>query len=127
MEEDQVIAEWHMLVQAAKTPSAYLSSFHAFVLANALRRPILVYGDRFVRGRNGEPYAPSDVRGVYLPTLVDPDVCYKLPIAVGYTCVAVGKVGHFTALVGVDRELRHLPLVDEHGDDLPIRGEDKTS
>ncbi|CAM9998177.1 unnamed protein product [Ectocarpus sp. 4 AP-2014] len=121
MEEDQVIAEWHMLVQAAKTPSAYLSSFHAFVLANALRRPILVYGDRFVRGRNGEPYAPSDVRGVYLPTLVDPEVCYKLPIAVGYTCVAVGKVGHFTALVGVDRELRHLPLVDEHGDDLPIR------
>ncbi|CAB1096732.1 unnamed protein product [Ectocarpus sp. CCAP 1310/34] len=121
MEEDQVIAEWHMLVQAAKTPSAYLSSFHAFVLANVLRRPILVYGDRFVRGRNGEPYAPSDVRGVYLPTLVDPDVCYKLPIAVGYTCVTVGKVGHFTALVGVDGELRHLPLVDEHGDGLPIR------
>lgn len=31
------------------------------------------------------------------------------------------KVGHFTALVGVERELRHLPLVDEHGDTLPIR------
>eukprot|EP00903_Cladosiphon_okamuranus_P006860 g6681.t1 len=121
MEEDQVVAEWHMLVDAAKTPSAYLSSFHAFVLANALRRPILVYGDRFVRGKDGEPYAPSDVRGVYLPTLLDPDLCYKLPIAVGYTCVAVGKVGHFTALVGVERELRHLPLVDEHGDNLPIR------
>ena len=59
----QVVAEWHMLVDAAKTPSAYLSSFHAFVLANALRRPILVYGDRFVRGKDGEPYAPSDVRG----------------------------------------------------------------
>ncbi|CAM9281329.1 unnamed protein product [Scytosiphon promiscuus] len=121
MEEDQVVAEWHMLVEAANTPSAYLSSFHAFVLANALRRPILVYGDRFVRGRDGEPYAPSDVRGVYLPTLLDPGACYKLPIAVGYTCVAVGKVGHFTALVGVDRELRHLPLVDEHGENLPIR------
>eukprot|EP00752_Nemacystus_decipiens_P008745 g7806.t1 len=121
MEEDQVVAEWHMLVDAANTPSAYLSSFHAFVLANALRRPILVYGDRFVRGKDGEPYAPSDVRGVYLPTLLAPDMCYKLPIAVGYTCVAVGKVGHFTALVGVERELRHLPLVDEHGDNLPIR------
>lgn len=59
----QVVAEWHMLVQAANTPAAYLSSFHAFVLANALRRPILVYGDRFVRGKDGEPYAPSDVRG----------------------------------------------------------------
>lgn len=56
-----------MLVQAANTRSAYLSSFHAFVLANALRRPILVYGDRFVRGRDGEPYAPSDVRGYEAP------------------------------------------------------------
>ncbi|CAM9242417.1 unnamed protein product [Pylaiella littoralis] len=123
MEEEQVMAEWHMLVEAAKTPSAYLSSFHAFVLANALRRPILVYGDRFVRGKDGEPYAPSDVRGVYLPTILAPGACYKLPIAVGYTCVAVGKVGHFTALVGVDRQLKHLPLVDEHGDNLPIRRE----
>lgn len=34
----------------------------------------------------------SNIGRVYLPTLVDPDVCYKLPIAVGYTCVAVGKV-----------------------------------
>lgn len=32
------------------------------------------------------------VRRVYLPTLLDPDLCYKLPIAVGYTCVTVGKV-----------------------------------
>jgi len=31
------------------------------------------------------------------------------------------KVGHFTALVGVDGELRHLPLVDEHGENFPIR------
>ncbi|CAM9701317.1 unnamed protein product, partial [Laminaria digitata] len=60
---------------------------------------------------------------VYLPTLVDASACYKVPIAVGYTCVAVGKVGHFTALVGVHGELHHLPLVDEHGDDLPVRWE----
>lgn len=149
---------------------------------------------------------PSPWGSVYLPTLLAPELCYKLPIAVGYTCVAVGKVrdggvcrlpwtrekhlsldihtvpcvtllscrrcpssrgqpvfgfgergegerpenvvspleigpceppsrvslsrrrvihnlkvGHFTALVGVERELRHLPLVDEHGDNLPIR------
>ena len=25
--------------------------------------PILVYGDRFLRVKDGEPYAPSDVRG----------------------------------------------------------------
>ncbi|CAM9659563.1 unnamed protein product, partial [Sphacelaria rigidula] len=59
----QVVAEWNMLVQAAKTRTAYLSAFHTFVLANVLRRPIVVYGDRFVRGKDGEPYAPSDVRG----------------------------------------------------------------
>lgn len=28
----------------------------------------------------------------YLPTLLAPKECFKLPIAVGYTCVAVGKV-----------------------------------
>lgn len=58
---------------------------------------------------------------VYLPTLLAPSTCYKVPIAVGYTCVSVGKVGHFTALVGIEGELRHLPLVDEHGYDLPVR------
>lgn len=58
---------------------------------------------------------------VYLPTLIQPRLCYKIPLVVGYTCVAVGKVGHFTALVGVEGELQHLPLVDEHGDDLPVR------
>lgn len=58
---------------------------------------------------------------VYLPTLLSARKCYEIPLVVGYTCVAVGKVGHFTALVGVKGELRHLPLVDEHGEDLPVR------
>lgn len=44
----------------------------------------------------------NSVDRVYLPTLVAPDLCYKLPIAVGYTCVAVGKV---SGGGGADRQL----------------------
>ncbi|CAN0057801.1 unnamed protein product [Choristocarpus tenellus] len=52
-----------MLLRAAKTPGAYLSSFHCFVLANALRRPLVVYADRYLRGVDGNKYAPSDMLG----------------------------------------------------------------
>ncbi|CAN0563972.1 unnamed protein product, partial [Ectocarpus sp. 12 AP-2014] len=41
---EQLQAEWRMLMEAVKTPSAHLSSFHVFVLAHVLRRPIVVYG-----------------------------------------------------------------------------------
>lgn len=64
---------------------------------------------------------PTLLSRVYLPTLLSVRQCYEIPLVVGYTCVAVGKVGHFTALVGIEGELLHLPLVDEHGDDLPVR------
>ena len=59
----QVVAEWAKLAEAAKGLSTYLSSFHAFVLANVLGRPIVVLADEFIRGRDGEAYAPSDMRG----------------------------------------------------------------
>lgn len=53
-----------MLMEAVKTPSAHLSSFHVFVLAHALRRPIVVYGEKYVYGaNNGEAYVPSDMPG----------------------------------------------------------------
>ena len=50
----QVLQEWNdMVVRAASTPSAFLEAFHVFILANALRRPILVYADFFVACNSG--------------------------------------------------------------------------
>ncbi|CAN0254040.1 unnamed protein product [Ascophyllum nodosum] len=121
MEQSQVVAEWAKLAEAAKGLSTYLSSFHAFVLANVLGRPIVILADEFIRGWDGEAYAPSDMRGIYLPTLKSANACYPTPIVIGYTCEAVGKVGHFTALVGVCGELGYIPLVDECGVGLPVR------
>ncbi|CAM9859053.1 unnamed protein product, partial [Ascophyllum nodosum] len=65
--------------------STYLSSFHAFVLANVLGRPIVILADEFIRGRDGEAYAPCDMRGIYLPTLKSANACYPTPIVIGYT------------------------------------------
>ena len=48
--------------------------------------------------------------------------CCVLKEAVGYTCEPVGKVGPFSTLVGIDEDLEHLPLCDEHEVDLPVRG-----
>lgn len=41
-------AEWERELYSLRTGSAYLSDVHAYVLANVLRRPLLVYGDRQV-------------------------------------------------------------------------------
>ena len=58
---------------------------------------------------------------IYLPTLKSANTCYPTPIVIGHTCEAIGKVGHFTALVGVTGELGRIPLVDEFGVGLPVR------
>ncbi len=52
-----------MVVQAAKTPSQYLNGFHVFVLANLVRRPILVFASRVVRGMSGDAIDCCDVGG----------------------------------------------------------------
>lgn len=43
-------AEWERELSSLRASSAYLSDVHAYVLANVLRRPLLVYGDRQVGG-----------------------------------------------------------------------------
>ncbi|CAM9219083.1 unnamed protein product, partial [Ectocarpus sp. 13 AM-2016] len=58
---------------------------------------------------------------IYLPTLLHQDKCYKSAIVVAYTCPAVGRAGHFSPLVGMSKQLKYLPLVDEHGKNLPVR------
>ncbi|CAB1121499.1 unnamed protein product [Ectocarpus sp. CCAP 1310/34] len=122
MAAGELRAEWRMVMEAVKTPSAHLSSFHVFVLAHVLRRPIVVYGKNHVYGaNNSEAFVPSDMPGNYLPTLEHQDKCYKSAIAVAYTCPAVGRAGHFSPLVGMSKQLKYIPSVDEHGKNLRVR------
>jgi len=83
--------EWDMLVKMAANDLQYISGtyyghykyleqIHVFVLANILRRPIIVLGEPFVRGISGDTIEHNDFVGIYLPLLFQPTECFKLPI-----------------------------------------------
>ena len=103
--------DWASLLTSASQPGSSLEQLHIFVLAHVLRRPIIVYGVKYVKSWRGEnlgyarfegnaeflreiessqfPHFP----GVYLPLLWETSFCSRSPIALGYTR------GHFCGLV----------------------------
>ena len=44
-----------------------LEEFHVYVLANNIRRPIIVYSDTILRTNDGEAISPIEFGGIYLP------------------------------------------------------------
>lgn len=80
----------------ASQPKCALEGFHIFVLSHILRRPIIVYGIKFVKSYRGEKLALAGFQGVYLPLHWDSKFCTKSPISLAYT------KGHFTALVSME-------------------------
>ncbi len=44
-----------------------LEEFHVYVLANNIRRPIIIYSDTILRTNNGEAISPIEFGGIYLP------------------------------------------------------------
>ena len=44
-----------------------LEEFHVYVLANNIRRPIIIYSDRVLRTNDGEAISPIEFGGIYLP------------------------------------------------------------
>ena len=120
----QKIAEWTRVVEMCN-PMGYqgrmesLEEFHIFVLANVLRRPIIVYGLPKVRSHaSGGTLAPCSFPGIYLPLLWTPDCVAKNPICLGYAG------GHFTALVPSDvHDAPYrpcIPLCTKNGQKLPV-------
>merc|ERR1711963_820797 len=91
--ESQWAEEWAALLALASQPGEALEQLHVFCLAHVLRRPICVYGVKYVKSWRGENLGYAKFEGVYLPLLWDPSFCYRSPIALGYTR------GHFCALV----------------------------
>lgn len=147
LEETQWEEDWSSLLSLASQPGSSLEQLHIFALAHILRRPIIVYGVKYVKSFRGEDigYARFEglskselifhlpiqsmlplLPGVYLPLLWEQSFCIKSPIALGYTR------GHFSALVPTEpysridvarvesEDVTFLPLMDCEHKLLPI-------
>lgn len=98
LDESQWQHDWAILLSLASQPGASLEQTHIFALAHILRRPIIVYGVKYVKSFRGETLGFAKFQGVYLPLLWDSSFCWKNPVALGYTR------GHFSALVPMEIE-----------------------
>uniref|UniRef100_A0A2C9JT89 ubiquitinyl hydrolase 1 n=1 Tax=Biomphalaria glabrata TaxID=6526 RepID=A0A2C9JT89_BIOGL len=127
LDEGQWQHDWAVLLSLASQPGTSLEQTHIFALAHILRRPIIVYGVKYVKSFRGETIGFAKFQGVYLPLLWDSSFCWKNPVALGYTR------GHFSALVPMEMDMddgvgagantesadeeqvAYLPLVDCEG------------
>ena len=76
--ESQWAEEWAALLALASQPGEALEQLHVFCLAHVLRRPICVYGVKYVKSWRGENLGLAKFEGVYLPLLWDRSFCYRL-------------------------------------------------
>ena len=54
LDDAQLSDDWSGLLNLASQPGAALEQIHVFSLAHVLRRPIVVYGVKFVKSWRGE-------------------------------------------------------------------------
>ncbi|XP_055323331.1 ubiquitin thioesterase trabid [Sitodiplosis mosellana] len=124
--ETQWEIDWTTLLSLANQPGSSLEQIHIFALSHIMRRPIIVYGVKFVKSFRGEDIGYARFEGLYLPLLWEQSFCIKSPIALGYTR------GHFSALVPTEpysridaarddsEDVTFLPLMDCEQKLLPI-------
>eukprot|EP00727_Mastigamoeba_balamuthi_P005546 m51a1_g1610 putative deubiquitinating protein vcip135 (561) ;mRNA; r:197952-200076 len=92
-------AWWESIVRAAETPGQYLEFLHCFALANAIRRPILVFASDWDVART-QVLAEGGAAAVFLPVRIPPEeVSSRRPIALAW---ASGEMRHFVALAPAD-------------------------
>ncbi|KAK9864325.1 hypothetical protein WJX84_008928 [Apatococcus fuscideae] len=96
MPADSWAGEWQKEVEALENTQGFsdkfLADIHCFTLANVLRHPIIIYGDKMA--------AMSGLAGIYLPLLWDDPagVCSRQPVTVLY------HSNHFSLLAVVEGE-----------------------
>jgi tumor necrosis factor alpha-induced protein 3 len=76
-----------------RLPYESLEEIHIFVLANILRRSIIILSEGVIRSIQGSSMSPNNSAGVYLPLLWESKDCLKHPIVLGY------NEQHFNPLV----------------------------
>lgn len=132
LDEDQWEQDWASILSLAGQPGTSLEQTHVFALAHILRRPVIIYGVKYVKSFRGEVLGLARFQGVYLPVLWEQSFCWKNPLVLGYTR------GHFSALVAMETDnsnelgaganvdsvdsvhVTYLPLVDYEGKLLPV-------
>ena len=128
LEPHQWDQEWQMVRQQTSATALAgqnlesLDEFHVFILANVLRRPIIMYAVPKLRSHQTDGTLQKiNFHGVYLPLLWAPDSCKKTPLPLAY------HNGHFSALVVVESAQQYqdgqllLPLSDYYSQQLPVR------
>jgi len=125
MEDRQLEAEWTSLVANAQNfddnSAEYLEDVHLLLLANVLRRPVLVYGESMVDPHRRDLWVENPLRGLYLPYLHKPSSCHWSPVVMYYF------PSHFVSLVPLEslqeRNKRLLCSITEteSNDLLPVR------
>ena len=77
-----------------------LEHIHVFVLANILRRPIVIISDTVVHYPSGSVHeSVNSFDGIYLPLLWQPADCVRYPVVLGFAS------SHFAPLLGMDVRL----------------------
>lgn len=90
-----------------------LESFHVFVVAQVLRRPIIVLGSEWVLDVNDQPIQANSMPGMYLPVMSNPVECSQSPLFLAY------KTGHFTSVMPLST-CCSVPIVRNNGCHLPV-------
>lgn len=113
--------EWNLLVNLSSphptNDNTYqmLESFHVFVLANAIKTPIVVVSEKFIYSVDGDAFSPIDFGGVYLPLIHPPTECCKSPVVLAY------NDSHFCPLIlATGHEEKKFPLENPSGELLSI-------
>lgn len=102
-----------------------LEDLHIFVLANVLRRPIVVFADRPVRSSNEESEITPGFATAYLPLLWPSNKCVKTPVVLGYfdnyfaPLVTLGGISTDSSIVDICPEV--LPMVRENMSPIEVR------
>ena len=63
LDEDQWEQDWTSVLSLASQPGASLEQTHVFALAHIIRRPIIIYGVKFVRSFRGETLGLARFQG----------------------------------------------------------------
>lgn len=66
LEEEQWEEDWAGLLSLASQPGSSLEQLHVFALAHILRRPIIVYGVKYVKSFRGEALGYARFEGNWL-------------------------------------------------------------
>lgn len=77
LEEAQWEEDWSTLLSLASQPGSSLEQLHIFTLAHILRRPIIVYGVKYVKSFRGEDIGVARFEGNFASFL---NICYRFSI-----------------------------------------------